>query len=187
MQCGMKKRVCALMMALVLAMPALAGLAEAFPYVGFAAVSVNVRTRPSDTAPVATVVPATDAMTVTGESGDYYIVQYEGTEGYVLKKYVSFTGGAESAEMATVPPSTSTAGFMLLYSGSRGTEVKILQQALKELGFLSGEADGVFGAATKRPSSPSRSRTAWSRPALPMRIPRICCSLASLRTARARP
>ena len=150
MQCGMKKRVCALMMALVLAMPALAGLAEAFPYVGFAAVSVNVRTRPSDTAPVATVVPATDAMTVTGESGDYYIVQYEGTEGYVLKKYVSFTGGAESAEMATVPPSTSTAGFMLLYSGSRGTEVKILQQALKELGFLSGEADGVFGAATKK-------------------------------------
>lgn len=150
MQLRKRKRIGAFFLAVVLAMPAMTGWAEAFPYVGFATVSVNLRQRPSGSAPVATVIPATDAMTVTGESGDYYIVQYEGKEGYVLKKYVSFTGGAESSEIATVPPSDSTAGFQLLYSGSTGTAVKILQQALKELGFLTGEADGSFGAATKK-------------------------------------
>ena len=36
-----------------------------------------------------------------------------------------------------------------LKKGSRGTEVKYLQQNLIGLGFLSGEADGSFGAATR--------------------------------------
>jgi peptidoglycan hydrolase-like protein with peptidoglycan-binding domain/spore germination protein YaaH len=37
----------------------------------------------------------------------------------------------------------------ILKMGSRGSEVQKMQQRLKELGFLSGAADGIFGRATK--------------------------------------
>ena len=48
----------------------------------------------------------------------------------------------------TVDPSLPTAA-PVLRSGSQGDEVVALQERLKELGYLSGEADGQFGPATK--------------------------------------
>ena len=45
---------------------------------------------------------------------------------------------------ATVPDSTETLEF-----GSEGTEVRKLQQKLKDLGYLTGSADGKFGVATE--------------------------------------
>ena len=39
--------------------------------------------------------------------------------------------------------------IILLKSGSTGEEVSILQARLKELGYLDGEIDGIYGAATK--------------------------------------
>ena len=40
---------------------------------------------------------------------------------------------------------------MILKKGSKGTDVKELQRALKELGYNVGVADGDFGSATQRP------------------------------------
>jgi zinc D-Ala-D-Ala carboxypeptidase len=48
----------------------------------------------------------------------------------------------------TIDPSLPTAA-PVLRSGSQGDEVVALQERLKELGYLSGEADGQFGPATK--------------------------------------
>ena len=39
---------------------------------------------------------------------------------------------------------------MILKKGSKGTDVKELQRALKELGYNVGVADGDFGSATQR-------------------------------------
>ena len=48
----------------------------------------------------------------------------------------------------TIDPSLPTAA-PVLRSGSQGDEVVALQERLKELGYLSGEADGQFGPTTK--------------------------------------
>ena len=37
-----------------------------------------------------------------------------------------------------------------LYNGSRGEEVKALQQKLIDLGYLEGTADGIFGNKTEK-------------------------------------
>ena len=39
--------------------------------------------------------------------------------------------------------------IILLKSGSEGEEVRILQLRLKELGYLDGEADGIYGSSTR--------------------------------------
>ncbi len=53
---------------------------------------------------------------------------------------------------AVTPSQTASpnAGYQALVRGDRGTEVQSLQQRLIELGYLSGTADGVFGANTEK-------------------------------------
>ena len=46
-------------------------------------------------------------------------------------------------------PSARAYGSNTLYNGCRGEKVKELQQALIDLGFLKGKADGIFGNNTE--------------------------------------
>ncbi len=64
--------------------------------------------------------------------------------------YVTPAPAAMAAAQPSAPP-TEAPGPTALYlaSGSAGEGVRALQQRLKELGFLEGEADGQFGRATK--------------------------------------
>ena len=69
-----------------------------------------------------------------------------------------------SASVPTTPPSSNTGGsstsgstkgyfggnYATLKYGSRGDQVKLLQQALNDLGYASGKADGKFGTGTQR-------------------------------------
>ena len=48
----------------------------------------------------------------------------------------------------TVAP-TPTAALTVLNVGSRGTNVRILQQKLIDMGYLTGEADGIYGNQTR--------------------------------------
>lgn len=72
------------------------------------------------------------AVTVNGDTNGWVSVSYNGKDGYVYSDYVSIT-------------SSSSAN---LKWGSRGSEVKALQQNLILLGYLKGTADGIFGANT---------------------------------------
>lgn len=51
---------------------------------------------------------------------------------------------------APAPSMTPNTSYRLLKQGSKGNQVKKLQERLKELGYLTGEADGVYGAQTRR-------------------------------------
>lgn len=67
--------------------------------------------------------------------------------------YGKATGGSTSAP-TNPPSSTDGSGYFggnysTLKYGSRGERVKLLQQALKDLSFLSGSADGKYGMATQ--------------------------------------
>ena len=53
-----------------------------------------------------------------------------------------------AAATATPKPTTSSAASSTLKQGSSGSEVKTLQQRLKELGYYSGSVDGKYGAGT---------------------------------------
>lgn len=54
-----------------------------------------------------------------------------------------------SAPTNTPKPATTTAASSTLKSGSTGTEVRQLQQRLKDLGYYTGSVDGDFGAGTE--------------------------------------
>ncbi|MBQ8537366.1 MAG: peptidoglycan-binding protein, partial [Clostridia bacterium] len=51
--------------------------------------------------------------------------------------------------LAQAPEMTPNPGYRTLRNGSRGDEVRKLQERLKELGYLQAEVDGVYGDRTK--------------------------------------
>ena len=55
-----------------------------------------------------------------------------------------------NAPSVTATPSSTSSGSSTLKMGSTGSDVKRLQQRLKDLGYLTGSADGDFGAATEQ-------------------------------------
>lgn len=127
-----------------------AALAEEYPFAAFATATAKIRQRPADTAPLVTDVPEGDAVLVTGVTGDYYIVAYEGKTGYALRKYFSTTGGENVLpEGENNNPVVTDSPYLLLSSGSTGDHVTALQEALKELGFYAGTVDGKFGTGTR--------------------------------------
>lgn len=51
---------------------------------------------------------------------------------------------------ATLTPAPADARFTTLYVGDRGDNVRTMQLRLKELGYLTGQVDGIFGQETRR-------------------------------------
>ena len=143
-------RAAALLLALACCLSALPARAESYPMTAYTTTNLNLRRQPSDRAEVALTIPSGDMALITGESGTYYIVTYEGVQGYALKQYFKFVDGGVNLPSVTPAPEDSSVGaYEVLYSGSKGDGVKALQMALKELGFYSGKADGAFGSGTR--------------------------------------
>lgn len=143
-------RVCAFLIAAVLLLGAAPVLGETYPFTAYATDALNLRRQPSSSAAVLATIPAGDMAVITGESGSYYIVVYEGVQGYAMKQYLKASDGGAVLPAVTPAPATGTgSAYTLLYSGSRGDAVKALQSALKELGFYTGAVDGSYGAGTR--------------------------------------
>jgi cell wall-associated NlpC family hydrolase len=72
--------------------------------------SVNIRTAPSTTASVIDKANSGDLLNVTGTSGDWYVVDYNGTKAYVYKDYVDGTmlKYLDGTSAALVTPSSAT-------------------------------------------------------------------------------
>ena len=93
---------------------------------------VNFRIDPTLAAPRMAYLYKGDEVSVQWPDGDWYRIKYNGMTGYVHGDYV-----------AVAAESTS-----LLRQGSRGSEVRTLQEQLILLGYLNDTADGIFGAKT---------------------------------------
>ncbi len=78
-----------------------------------------------------------DEVEVISKSGSWYKVKDGGKTGYVMTRYIKVSGTVDDAEET-------------LRQGMRGDNVKKMQQRLKELGYLTGNADGVFGTESRR-------------------------------------
>lgn len=96
--------------------------------------SVNVRKSPSKDAAKAYQLDKGASVTITGISGDWYRIKTSKGEGFVKGDFL---------EMDVVVSNSLKEGM------KDSSEVKAMQARLIELGYLSGSADGDFGASTK--------------------------------------
>ncbi|MBR1606190.1 MAG: peptidoglycan-binding protein [Clostridia bacterium] len=119
-------------------------MAVTYPAQGKVISAATLRRSASDSAAAVANLPVGDALYVTGETGSYYIVEYDGVTGYVRKGAVELDASAT----ANVPSAEFAARYAALYKGDEGQAVYDLQSALIELGYLTGKADGLYGAKT---------------------------------------
>ena len=66
---------------------------------------------------------------------------------FLLALTLLLTGGVALQRLQNTPDAPI---YALSQLGSRGQEVRAIQQKLKSLGFYSGSVDGIFGAQTRR-------------------------------------
>ena len=98
------------------------------------ATTVNVRKTPSTSAQLLYQLDKGNKVDITGKSGDWYRIHTSKGTGFVLGQYVT--------DVSATEPNTT------LRYGMNGQAVKEMQNRLKELGYLSGTADGDFGDKT---------------------------------------
>ncbi len=132
--------------------PTVEPTATGYPYTTTTSSQVNLRARASISSKKLASIPSGAEITVEGVSGSFAKVTYKGETGYCKKDYLHLKtivkATATPAPVVTVAPAESASSYQILQQGSSGDAVMALQQALMELGYLSGEADGVFGAGT---------------------------------------
>lgn len=136
--------------------PAVKPTATGYPYQTVATASVNLREEQSVNSTKLGTIPKGATLTVEKISGTFAKVQYNGKNGYVkidyiqVKEIVKATPTPSPTPVVMTPVEEDASSYPVLQKGSQGAAVKALQQAMIELGFLSGKADGVFGAGTQQ-------------------------------------
>ena len=124
-----------------------------YPYQTTTNDQVNLRAEKSTSSRRLDSIPSGATVTVSSVSGSYAEVTYNGVSGWCLKKYVNLktivTPTATPKPTATLAPSEDASSYTVLQMGSTGSRVQALQEALIELGFMTGSADGVFGETTQ--------------------------------------
>ena len=128
---------------------------ESYPYTTVTRDTVNLRASRSVRATLLKKIPQGAEITVTANSGTWAEVEYNGVSGYVKNEYIvlkevkKVRATPTPTPVPSLSPEESEAEYRVLEKGSEGAEVKALQEALLELGYLKGTADGKFGAATE--------------------------------------
>ena len=118
-----------------------------YPYTTYTTSSVNLREKATVNSDRLATVSKGATVTVLSDSGDFVQVSYNGKTGYLMKQYVHIP--VSQLPGNTLQQNTQAQkNYLTLQQGSTGSHVKALQEALQELGFYSGTADGSFGLGT---------------------------------------
>ncbi len=130
------------------AAPATQAPVSGFPCTAYTTTAVNLRKGKTTSSTRLTCIPSGAEITVLAVSGDYLNVKYKSYTGYIPSAYAELP---ESALPGTVLPSSLQAqlSYTAVSDGSTGRSVRVLQQALRELGFYTGSVDSAFGSGTK--------------------------------------
>ncbi|MCL2812284.1 MAG: peptidoglycan-binding protein [Clostridia bacterium] len=118
--------------------------------------SLNLRSGPGTRHTSLLVLKSGAEMTKTGSSGDWYRVTYGKRTGFVRKNLVTAKGASTAPEAPTAPAAsvasdaTKPAVYRTLREGMTGEDVRLLQEALSNAGFMDTKPDGRFGPATKK-------------------------------------
>ncbi|NLW20413.1 MAG: peptidoglycan-binding protein [Clostridiales bacterium] len=99
-------------------------------------------------------------VTVTGVRGDFYAVEYDKKNGYIMRSLVDLPSSAlrglgvegKTSQASKYDKVTSISGLgaapAATRKGSSGDAVEKLQRALQIKGFLKGRVDGIYGEQT---------------------------------------
>lgn len=126
-----------------------------YPYNTVTLESVNLRERQSVRSTLLKKIPAGAEITVHSSGSTWSEITYNGRTGYAMNDYLSLKKVVKVKEtptptpVPTLSPEEDAGGYVILQKGDSGNEVKALQLALIEMGYLNGTADGNFGAATE--------------------------------------
>lgn len=128
-----------------------------YPYTTVTRESVNLRASRSVRGTLLKKIPkgAEVSVILNGNHSAWAEVEYKGIHGYVQNEYLVLKDVKKvkvtptPSPVPTLSPEENAAQYAVLQRGSEGPDVKALQEALIELGFLKGKADGKFGAATE--------------------------------------
>ena len=131
-------------------------IVSSYPYTTTTKVKVNLRSGRSVRSTLLRHIPAGAEITVNAVKGSWAEVDYGKYSGYVMTEYIVLKK-VEKVKITPTPtpvptlsPEEDAGGYRILQKGDSGAEVVALQEALIELGFLKGTADGEFGAATEK-------------------------------------
>ena len=128
---------------------------SSYPYTTVTREKVNLRASRSVRSELLKKIPQGAEITVNVNGTTWAEVEYNGISGYVQNEYIVLKEVKKvkvtptPTPMPTLSPEESASEYTVLQKGSEGAEVKALQQALIELGFLKGKADGKFGSGTE--------------------------------------
>ena len=127
-----------------------------YPYDTVTIASASLYKKNDKTSAVLGTVKKGADITVLGETNSYAKVRYEGTEGYVRKTNVLLKKISKAAitpapatPVPTLAPGEDSLNYVTLSNGATGNSVTALQNALIELGYLEGRADGSYGLDTQ--------------------------------------
>ena len=132
---------------------------SSYPYTTKTKVKVNLRASRSTRSTLIRKIPAGAEITVNAVKGSWAEVKYGKYSGYVMKEYIVLKEVKKTAAakvtatptpVPTLSPEEDAGGYQILQKGDNGASVTALQEALIELGYLKGTADGKFGAATEQ-------------------------------------
>ncbi len=130
--------------------------------------SVFFRTRPQASGGFHGRFDKGDKVTVTGTSGDFYKVEADGKNGYVMKKFVTLSSSAQKALNGSSTGSVANKNYSnragmegikdmddikvpaTSKKGDKGPDVKALQQALTLKGYYNTTIDSDFGYNTEK-------------------------------------
>ena len=130
-------------------------IVSSYPYTTKTKVKVNLREGRSTRSTLLKKIPAGAEITVNAVKSSWAQIQYGKYSGYVktdyivLKEVKKIKPTPTPTPVVTLSPEEDAGGYQILQKGASGTEVTALQEALIELGFLKGTADGKFGAGTE--------------------------------------
>ena len=129
---------------------------SSYPYTTKTKDKVNLRASRSTRGTLVKKIPKNAEITVKAVKGTWAEVTYGKYSGYVKTDYIVLKEVKKvkvtptPTPVPTLSPEEDAGGYHILQKGDSGAEVKSLQQALIELGFLTGKADGKFGAGTEK-------------------------------------
>lgn len=119
-----------------------------YPFTTYTLASVNLRKAASTSSLRLLTVPKGAEISVSSVSNDFVKATYQKKTGYIAIEYV-YLPNAYLPGKALKTSAEAAQKYGYLPSNAYSKETAVLQEALKELGFYSGAADGVFGATTE--------------------------------------
>ena len=133
-------------------------IVSSYPYTTKTKVKVNLRASRSVRSELLYHIPAGAEITVNSVSqkSGWADVTYGKYNGYVKSEYIvlkevkKITVTPTPTPVPTLSPEEDAGGYQILQKNDSGAAVTALQEALIELGYLKGTADGKFGAGTEK-------------------------------------